>query len=50
MFDGGYGFPIWTPFVNKAIQLPRTDWLVFEIAAIIIIGIVSIIATRKESK
>jgi hypothetical protein len=48
MFDGGYGFPILTPFTNKIIQLPRTDWAVFEIAAIIIIGIVSIITPIRE--
>ena len=49
MFDGGFGFPVFTPFVNKIIELPRTDWLVLEIAAIIVIGIVSVIVTRKES-
>ena len=48
MFDGGYGFPIFTPFVNKIIELPRTDWVIFEVAAICIVGIVSFIATRKE--
>jgi hypothetical protein len=48
IFDGGYGFPILTPFTDKIIQLPRTDWAVFEILAIIVIGIVSIITTRKE--
>jgi hypothetical protein len=49
MFDGGYGFPFFTPLVNKIIEFPRTYWLAFEIAAIIIIGIVSVIVTRKES-
>ncbi|WP_101477124.1 metal-dependent hydrolase [Candidatus Nitrosotalea bavarica] len=48
MFADSYGFPIFTPFVNKIIQIPRTDWIVFEIAAICIIGIVSFIVTRKE--
>ncbi|MDE1769019.1 MAG: hypothetical protein KGI28_00515 [Thaumarchaeota archaeon] len=48
MFDGGFGFPIFTPFVNKIIELPRTDWLAFEIAAIVIMGIVSVMSTRKE--
>lgn len=48
IFDGGDGFPVFTPFVNKIIQLPRTDWLVFEIAAIVIVGIASFVATRKE--
>ena len=49
MFDGGYGFPVFTPFVNKIIELPRTDWLVFEILAICIVGIVSFVVTRNES-
>jgi hypothetical protein len=50
MFDGGYGFPVFTPFVNSIINLPRTDWWVFEIIAICIIGIVSLVVTRKEEK
>lgn len=49
MFDGGFGFPIFTPFVNKIVELPRIDWVVFEITAIVIVGIVSVISTRKES-
>ena len=49
MFDGAYGFPIFTPFLNKIIQIPRTDWIIFEIFAIAIVGIVSFIATRKEA-
>ena len=50
MFAGGFGFPVFTPFVNKIIDLPRTDWLVFEISAICIVGIVIFIVTRKESE
>jgi LexA-binding, inner membrane-associated putative hydrolase len=50
MFDGGFGFPVFTPFVNKIIDLPRTDWLVFEIVAICIVGAVSYMTTRKESE
>lgn len=50
MFEGGYGFPVFTPFVNKIIELPRSDWLVIEILAICIVGIVSFIVTRKESE
>ncbi|CUR51673.1 Protein of unknown function DUF457 [Nitrosotalea devaniterrae] len=49
IFDGPYGFPILTPFVNTIIQLPRIDWLVFEIAAIVIIGVSSFIITKKET-
>lgn len=50
IFDGGHGFPIFTPFVGKVIELSRTNWLVFEITAICIVGIVSFIVTRKESE
>lgn len=50
MFDSEYGFPIFSPFLNKIIQFPQTDWLVFEIAAIVIVGIVSFFVTRKESE
>lgn len=49
MFDGEFGYPIFTPFVNKIIELPRDGWIIVEIAAIIIVGIVSILAKRKES-
>lgn len=48
VFDGEFGFPILTPFINKIIQFPKTDWIVFEIAAIIIIGAVSFIDTRSK--
>ena len=50
MFTGGFGFPVFTPFVNKIIDLPRTNWLILEISAICIVGIVSFIVTRKESE
>jgi len=50
MFDSEYGFPIFAPFLNKIIQMPRTDWPVLEIAAIVIIGIASFIATKKEEE
>jgi len=50
MFAGGFGFPVFTPFVNKIINLPRTDWLILETSAILIVGIVSFIVTRKESE
>jgi hypothetical protein len=50
MFAEGFGFPVFTPFVNKIIDLPRTDWLILEISAICIVGIVSFIVTRKESE
>lgn len=50
LFDGGFGFPIFTPIVNKIINLPRDEWLALEIIAIGIIGIVDYISTKNESK
>lgn len=49
IFDGPYGFPILTPFVNTIIQLPRIDWMWFEIAAIVIIGVSSFVIAKKEA-
>ena len=49
IFDGGYKFPFLTPFIGKTIQFPSTDWIFFEIVAIVIVGIVSVSVTRKES-
>ena len=49
-FDGEFGFPIFTPFMNKIIQFPKADWILFEIAAISILGIVSFASTRKRSE
>ena len=49
ILEGGIGYPIFTPFVNKIIELPRDGWIVFEIVAITIVGIVSILVKRKES-
>lgn len=50
VFDGEYGFPIMTPFVNKIIQFPKTDWIIFEIVAIVIVGIVILVCTRRDTK
>ena len=49
MFDGEFGYPLFAPFVNKIIELPKEGWIIVEIAAIIIIGIVSLLVKRKES-
>ncbi|HET7337189.1 MAG TPA: metal-dependent hydrolase [Candidatus Nitrosotalea sp.] len=48
IFDGPYGFPILTPFINTIIQMPRIDWMWFEIAAIVIIGVSSFVIAKKE--
>lgn len=49
IFSTESGFPIFTPFVNKIIEFPREEWILFEIVAIAIIGIVSFLVTKKES-
>jgi hypothetical protein len=50
VFDGEFGFPIMTPLVNKIIQFPKADWIIFEIAAIGAVGIVSLICTKHGAK
>lgn len=50
VFDGEFGFPIMTPFVNKIIQFPKTDWIIFEIVAIATVGIISLICTKYDAK
>lgn len=49
VFDGTFGFPVFTPFMDKIIQFPKADWILFEIAAILILGIVSF-ASRKHGE
>jgi hypothetical protein len=48
IFDSEMGFPMLTPFVNTIIQFPRINWIFFEIIAIILIGITSILVIKKE--
>jgi hypothetical protein len=47
IFDGGYKFPFLTPFFNKPILFSSSDWIFFEIAAIVIVGIVNVMVTRR---
>jgi hypothetical protein len=49
IFDGDPKFPIFAPFYNHPISFTHIDWLYFEIAAIIIVGIVTVLA-KKTSK
>lgn len=42
-------FPIFTPFYNHQISFPNADWIYFEIAAVVIIGIVMLIQTKTHS-
>ncbi|MGB6463759.1 MAG: metal-dependent hydrolase [Nitrosotalea sp.] len=48
-FAGSDGrFPLFTPFYNHQIVFQNIDWIYFEVAAIIIVGIVTILARREE--
>jgi len=51
IFAGDDGkFPLFTPFYNHQISFPNADWIYFEIVAVAVIGITTIIARKKESK
>ncbi len=41
-------FPLFTPFYNHQISFPNQDWIYFEIAAIVIIGITTLLAKRTH--
>lgn len=50
-FAGNDGrFPLFVPFYNHQIIFQNIDWIYFEIAAIAIAGIVTILIARKTSK
>ena len=41
------GFPLFTPLLNRMITFPTMDWIFFEIAAVVIIAVVSFFVRRK---
>lgn len=43
-------FPIFTPFYNHQVSFPNAEWIYFEIAAIAIIGVITVFITKKETK
>lgn len=48
-FAGNDGkFPLFTPFYNHQIIFQNIDWIYFEVAAIVIVGIVTLVVRRKE--
>ncbi len=50
-FTGQDGrFPLFVPFYNHQIIFQNIDWVYFEVAAIVIIGIVTILTTRQARK
>lgn len=50
-FAGNDGkFPLFVPFYNHQIIFQNIDWIYFEIAAIVLVGIIAILTARKTSK
>lgn len=50
IFAGNDGkFPILTPFYNHQISFAHADWLYFEIAAIILVGIITILTKKTKT-
>ncbi|NHI04039.1 hypothetical protein DYY67_1414 [Candidatus Nitrosotalea sp. TS] len=48
-FAGSDGrFPMFTPFYNHQIIFQNIDWIYFEVTAVVIIGIVTLLVRRKE--
>lgn len=47
IFAGDPRFPIFAPFYNNEISFSHIDWLYFEVIAIVLVGVVSIL-TRKQ--
>lgn len=50
IFSGDPWFPFLTPFYNNQISFTSIDWLYFEVGAVAIVGLVTMIARKKESK
>lgn len=52
IFVGDTNFPLFTPFYNLAIPFHRADWIFFEIAAVLIMIVATMIVRRqlKRSK
>lgn len=40
IFNDQVGFPLFTPILNRMIIFPTMDWILFEIAAVVIVAIV----------
>ena len=51
IFSGEDGkFPLYTPFYNHQISFPNQDWIYFEIAAVIIVVIITMITKKASQK
>jgi hypothetical protein len=49
-FTNGSGFPLFTPFLNQALFFHSADWVFFELAAIVLVGLISIQMKRVSIK
>jgi len=45
---GSDAFPLFSPFINEIIYLQNFDWVVLEIFAFLLIGVISIKYTKKQ--
>jgi hypothetical protein len=51
IFAGNGGkFPLFVPFYNHQVIFPSQDWIYFEITAVVIVGIVTILTATKSEK
>lgn len=50
IFVGDPWFPFLAPFYNNRLTFTSTDWIYFEVAAVAIVGVATIVARKKESK
>lgn len=50
IFDGDAWFPFFAPIYNNQVYLPNIDWIYFEVAAVIIVGTVTLLVKRKEKQ
>ena len=50
IFVDDTNFPLFTPFYNGSMPFHRTDWIFFEIAAVLIMIVATIIVRRQEVK
>ncbi|TSA16532.1 MAG: hypothetical protein D4R72_06625, partial [Nitrosopumilales archaeon] len=51
IFAGDDGkFPLFTPFYNHQISFPNADWIYFEIVAVAVIGITTMLVRKRSLK
>ncbi|MGI0010000.1 MAG: hypothetical protein ACREAE_01205 [Nitrosopumilaceae archaeon] len=43
-------FPLFTPFFNQVLFFHRADWIFFELAAIVLVGLIAMQVKRASMK